>query len=997
MQIVIPNLGTPLNLGVPLGAAPPIRLSDTLYYKGEWEQFETPMPIGYGLNGQPFIVTDRFSRWIDSSKRTAIIGDFWGNGAMWEPQLVGNASQGVDGVLGAVTGSQRAAIMAYNHDLNVAPGAGAPFQIVPGMCGRLVHTVRKFGMTGPDGTWRVFQKRMFINLVPEPPPPGAICPIFDGAGDVQWVTRAMVRKSVLRGCGYVPGQMTLAAAKAAGYVPDTDLAFFLDNGERRRLWLADDVWATGYSTQYGNSTGRLLGAMHAVGAAGVEDADFYALLTFGSYGIENARRGNPMRGGAGQNLAMKPIAVTLAMATRDPRICADALTLEGNETHQHFWVTSDFVGVPPSHPGGSGQGFHNRWPFQDVHVGRAHFFHGDQALPPNPLADPTRLDSDLLVRYEGTSGQTGIMGFNNMGLLKDGPDGVDGLTFLLKGGAMGPENPYSASHAYWQRYRYLNPDLTTSTELLNVDAALYDLMRDVSDVPVWTTTPDAFCPPLNQNKYMQATAGGFTLDFTNAKQAAEPVTRLDLRYSLDQGRSFLNDPNVSHPTYARSDFPRQVPVFVQNRRWSASGAGPWSVNTPKAMVAGSMGAWRFVITATGTASGAPVNVQPPQISQRMFADFPGDLYKLADTAVPPGTTLYAGLGWWNGNLLVGGDFHWTVEGVQVSVDDVYVTLPGDASIELVVTIGGVAVPASNVVNNIPLAFTSPASGTVFENVKLSHQLTATRPATYAIRSVAQNGASVDAAQFELVGDILRWAGDGTKDYEAPGDANANNSYVVVVRATNAFTGQTVDQTITYDVTDVVEGAATHYPFDGAALTDLGAVPGWTRESPQARLVLTGTGFVRRIATNSALGNAHFYREGVNTSATQHAGFTFTTSGTTAPGIVLFGMWIDGKMNGYVVYPANATTFAVRKFVAGVGVSIGTVSVGSIAAAFEAEADDTGSATEIRIFESGGTQIGAAIIDTAGTRRASGYNGLYLEGSATSSASLGDDFRGNMQF
>lgn len=107
------------------------------------------------------------------------------------------------------------------------------------------------------------------------------------------------------------------------------------------------------------------------------------------------------------------------------------------------------------------------------------------------------------------------------------------------------------------------------------------------------------------------------------------------------------------------------------------------------------------------------------------------------------------------------------------------------------------------VNEAP-TITSSASASVSENATLSHSLTADKSVTWTIRSVGQNGASVDASAFELSGSTLRWASNGTKDYETPTDTGSNNTYVVVVRATDAGSLYS-EQTITVTVTNVAEG------------------------------------------------------------------------------------------------------------------------------------------------------------------------------------------------
>ncbi len=131
---------------------------------------------------------------------------------------------------------------------------------------------------------------------------------------------------------------------------------------------------------------------------------------------------------------------------------------------------------------------------------------------------------------------------------------------------------------------------------------------------------------------------------------------------------------------------------------------------------------------------------------------------------------------------------------------------------------------------------SAAASSVAENLTLSHGLSANEPVTWAIRTVGQNAASVDHDKFELSGSILRWAANGTKDFEAPNDTGTNNTYVVVVRATDVDEGLTTDLTHTVTVTNVADAATlSALTLDGstvpedvvASINILGAATGST--------------------------------------------------------------------------------------------------------------------------------------------------------------------------
>lgn len=102
------------------------------------------------------------------------------------------------------------------------------------------------------------------------------------------------------------------------------------------------------------------------------------------------------------------------------------------------------------------------------------------------------------------------------------------------------------------------------------------------------------------------------------------------------------------------------------------------------------------------------------------------------------------------------------------------------------------------VDEVAPTITSGSTANVAENAQLSHALTANEAVTWSITGGA------DSARFELSGSTLRWASNGTKNYEAPDDANTDNAYVVQVTATDGALNAT-NQTITVTVTDVSEG------------------------------------------------------------------------------------------------------------------------------------------------------------------------------------------------
>ena len=122
--------------------------------------------------------------------------------------------------------------------------------------------------------------------------------------------------------------------------------------------------------------------------------------------------------------------------------------------------------------------------------------------------------------------------------------------------------------------------------------------------------------------------------------------------------------------------------------------------------------------------------------------------------------------------------------------------PHDAVVNLTVN------PAAS-----PPTFTSSNTATINEGQQLAKALTASETCTFAIVGGADQG------DFEISGTTLRWIGNGTQNYEAPADDDANNAYVVQVQATSTASGlSSAAQTITVTVANVLEVTLTDAVF-----------------------------------------------------------------------------------------------------------------------------------------------------------------------------------------
>jgi len=97
-----------------------------------------------------------------------------------------------------------------------------------------------------------------------------------------------------------------------------------------------------------------------------------------------------------------------------------------------------------------------------------------------------------------------------------------------------------------------------------------------------------------------------------------------------------------------------------------------------------------------------------------------------------------------------------------------------------------------------------ASANNAENSVLAIALAADESVTWSLTGGA------DQALFEVSGTTLRWLANTTRNYEAPADADTNNTYIVQVRATDVA-GNVTDKTITVTVTNVNEAPTVANP------------------------------------------------------------------------------------------------------------------------------------------------------------------------------------------
>lgn len=217
--------------------------------------------------------------------------------------------------------------------------------------------------------------------------------------------------------------------------------------------------------------------------------------------------------------------------------------------------------------------------------------------------------------------------------------------------------------------------------------------------------------------------------------------------------------------------------------------------------------------------------------------------------------------------------------------------------------------------------TTGGSFSINENTNLAIALTADEAVTWSIVG------SPDAAKYEISGTTLRFAGDATKNFEAPDDADGNNTYIVTVRATDGASNFT-DKGITVTIFDVAEGGGID-PTIGVPVLSL-AVPANTYP-PQINTPLpvdwqAGVTSVRLQAATVANADAGWGTTSINdlhliTNAEAIAGAWTAPglSGITTPAVTVFraraeqggnvGAWSNELIHGDVTAPSLTSSTA----------------------------------------------------------------------------------------
>lgn len=611
------------------------------------------MAVGYGAEGQAFILNDR-QLYLETDLPSQVLNSYWAYGTMVNPDL--SSGQGWDELLSTNGGgtSQGAATCSWQTAKNVDPGfTGARISIAPGATGSYAKSIRRTSVTAPlsGGDWRHFSNYCIWHVIPQPAT-GAYMPSVILTDKTIRYTKATRNLSALPTAFTLPGSFpTLASLKTINFLKEWIPIGVGVGGEIQRRLMVDEtgtITTTGYtggSDGWGIYLARIMIAMLAAGPGAFDEQTLNRLVSI-AINVEGEwiqKSGAGRSYGAGQWQGYMP---ALALLTHlfhgiDATILDRFVAMLSNLTNQNAWADPAQEGIQTPWPGNHGV-YCSTLRSEQIYVP---IWRKDSAW--------SNFDTALDADYMFTAGVACFAEFLAIGLLQNGPSGWDGTQTLANTtSTWDTTNPRASIGAYYDRIRSVNSGVYYLTPHQSAERDLYDLVRDSFAQPRWTGVPDALTPYQNFTSTFLGTGGvngQFTWDWRSAANATEAITAWQTQYSLD-GIFWVDvDNQVSNGTQTGLIAGRKY--YVRFRRQSASGWGPWSQNFPHKNVSPENGE-RLVIVTQGTPSGTVTNTIPPALYVKVYPACQEPYYTPAVTPhdFTNGIVLYKGVGLWTGVL-----------------------------------------------------------------------------------------------------------------------------------------------------------------------------------------------------------------------------------------------------------------------------------------------------------------------------------------------------------
>jgi hypothetical protein len=513
----------------------------------------------------------------------------------------------------------------YNPTLNVAPSKpnGQPYIVTPASSETGVTLVKHFRRGGTP-TYQVPEKYVSFHFGRDPLPRDAIPPSLSAPvkriftlGDINW--------SALRSLN-MSGLDVLSASAALAEV-DPNIGVWGQDFQALRHWRMGDQHATGYSAGIVSHHSRALMSLHSDDLT--QEQKLPIVLRTIRHGLQvlgvaDQRGSAGVRGGAGQGGSIGMWAYYAAALLGDSDLWHQAKTTgfqfdQGTPT----WSRPSLIGTP-SAPHNVG----NAWRF-----GQTVFDEGPHNFP---SSQPNRFDSlDFNSGYGAIAMRIVAWEGLAVAILQNAPGGETGIEGILNGATpLNQNHQRAAVPALWTRIYNATPQPVHANPVGNDWRAFYDALWPLLGLPEWENVPDQLYSiiPNSGEPYdvVSWTGGDGSISWSlpsNVLHTTRPVTRHDVRYSLD-GLEWIEVSDVDR-TGTETGLLKGVEHLAGMRRWNEHGASLWSPNFP--ILSG--GANRSVhhvndrsffrgrVTTTGTDTDASVSYAgrvQPRIFERRY-------------------------------------------------------------------------------------------------------------------------------------------------------------------------------------------------------------------------------------------------------------------------------------------------------------------------------------------------------------------------------------------
>ncbi len=644
-------------------------LQSSVSYDGVVFTFDRAMPVGQFANGEPFVVSDQAFAITAISPASASQNGAVANGTMKNPYFGnGFGDQGFDEFF-ADFPPQTLYEMPYSSGLNIDPAISGAAPIALGEQASIVKSLRASGKTSNAAQFQTVDRYVVLSVLDSAPPVNSLRPGMAGS----------LKKLRQRPDDFVPRNIALPASWPSvetilAECPD-NLGCFTGDMVKTRFFRLDNALGTtndGYSGEFVEHHARFIYAVNSSDVTENQRAEIIDKILVFANDIEAILDvGGNVYGGAGQGGSWWQWPMAAAGLTKDDALMTKIRSALAAPDRTTLWITSSMVGSPA--PGASGVAAQT---YFDEHVG-------------TPWIQPDEVTSSFSGRYVGIAAK--IAAWEALAILAfdQGPAGyANGAEMILNGGTNDPANAWASLLGFAARRRQWSPDFYAGYGMEAAWEDAWDDMVATGDFTPWVGIPDqpAMGGLLLVDPYFSAGAGAVTLDTQGVDYATEPVTQVDLRYSLDAIQWVVDhDITLSGDTYTRSGLLKGAVHWCGWRQHSMSGAGLWSENHPYGTPITS-GADRGKVTTTGNESNAaPVNTVVPIIHARLHPAWEYPVWaEKAGVLSGDDVELAAGVGYWSGFPAPSYTFQWKRDGANISgaTTQIYNRTASDASTNL---------------------------------------------------------------------------------------------------------------------------------------------------------------------------------------------------------------------------------------------------------------------------------------------------------------------------